>query len=77
MKREELKSKLNTANNFCSYWWWLVGGFYGIIFLTARSGLKAGPASGYEEIRLRMQKAKNKARNSFILVGVFFSALAV
>jgi serine/threonine protein kinase len=75
--REELKAKLNTARIFSSGWWWLAGGFYGIIwiigYLTSRSALKSVPAFGFSDIEQELKKAKNRARNYLIIAFVLIA----
>jgi len=70
--REELKGKLSTAKIFASGWWWLVGGFYGIIwiigYLSARSALKSVPATGFPDIEEDLKRVKNRARTNLVIV---------
>ena len=75
--REELKSKLNTAKVLSSGWWWLVGGFYGIIwiigYLTSRSALNSVPAIGFSDLGQELKKAKNRARNNLLIAAVLLA----
>jgi len=77
--REEFKSKLSTARIFSSGWWWLVGGFYGIIwiigYITSRSALKSIQGIGFPDLEQELKKAKNRARNNLIIAAVLFSVL--
>ena len=77
--REEFKSKLSTARIFSSGWWWLVGGFYGIIwiigYLTANSALKLIKAVGSPDLEQELKKAKNRARNNLIIAAVLIAVL--
>lgn len=76
-RRQELKGKVSTAKILSSGWWWLVGGFYGIIWLigyfNARSTLKSFPAAGFGDLQADLKKAKKRARNNLILLAVIFS----
>lgn len=75
--REELKGKLSTARIFSSGWWWLVGGFYGIIwiigYLTSRSALKSVPAFGFSDLDQELKKVKNRARNNLLIAAVLLA----